>query len=76
MTYLEYIDYLLNELRIKKEFALGLYNTISIIKGPLNQAETIAHLERLNHCHALADQAENILQRILDGSLCPFDPID
>jgi hypothetical protein len=76
MTYLEYVDYLINEFSQKKADTFEMYDGLLRSKGYLDRYETDIYLGRVNDCHALADQAELVMRGILNGSICPFDPID
>jgi hypothetical protein len=76
MTYLEYVDQLINEFSLKKADTFKMYEGMLQSKGYLSRSETDIYLGRVNDCHALADRAGLVMRDILNGSICPFDPID
>jgi hypothetical protein len=76
MTYLNYIGQLVNELRSKKAETLCMYDAILNTKGYLTTLETTDYFQRINDCHALANQVEQIMLGVLDGSISASDPID
>lgn len=76
MTNLEYSNHLINELKHKKAEAIKMYENIKTSKKHLNSIETSLYLKQVNEYLALADLAELVMKKLIDGSILPMDPMD
>jgi hypothetical protein len=76
MTYFEFSNQLVSELRLTKENTLLMYNSLKGTKGYLDDHEHDIYLKVVGEFLSLADQTERLMNLFLNGVIYPFDEMD
>jgi hypothetical protein len=75
MTNIEYSTKLVNELHFKKVEALKIYEKLKTSKSGLDPLEAKSYLKQVKEYHDLAELAERVMKKLLNGSILPTDQI-
>lgn len=75
MTNIEFSTKLVNELRLKKVEAQKIYTKLKTSKSGLDPMDAKSFLKQVKEYHDLADLAERVMKKLINGSILPTDQI-
>jgi hypothetical protein len=76
MTYLQYCNQLVNEVRFTKANTQLMFENLKKGKCYPDHYEYRLYMKTVKDFHCLANQAEYVMRQILNGTVSLFDEID